>query len=99
MSDDYTREALEEIARRRKALKSARERAVVDRRAAEARDFFAENPVVSAVLVQYLDRFESLRLQERVAFGWRPVPDAVMVSIFKLAALKLAELETAEDPA
>jgi hypothetical protein len=96
LTPDHLAEAEAEIARRRRALLAERSRAAVARSVDETRAFYREHPELLPLLESYLDRFEMLRLTERVAFGWRSVNPSVLLALVRLAALKLAELMAEE---
>jgi hypothetical protein len=78
-------------------LLAERSRAILARRVEQTRAFYREHPELAPLLEHYLDRFESLRLSERVAFGWKPVNPSVLRALVRLAALKLAELMAEEE--
>lgn len=97
MSDDYTREALEEIARRRKALVMNRALAVSDQALARYRDLLANTPGMGALLAHYLRDPESTRVQRLAVDGWETLDAAFSDVITGLAMLKLHEITRALD--
>lgn len=92
--DDHAADALDEIRRRRRALRRVRDRALVDQRTAEAREFYRAHPEIGVIVAAYVYESDRLTLTLHDDDEPCPVPAVLTREIIKLAALKLAELTT-----
>ena len=107
MADDYTREALDEIARRRKAGDAARREAMkalieakrrrLDELEQQIRDVNRRTPGAEDEFRRVFDDIDNVRVVVKTAAGWREVPRHISSGVTVMASLTFTRMTLEEE--